>query len=171
MFFVFFFQIDTMCLHSHCLQCLFKVFSFTLSWGKTYLQSCFELKTRDMFFQCCSVCIPPHHLVPMIQSLYQMLPCFPSVPHPACWDGWVIRRAGGRLSQSTWLILWHWAQFHSIMSWPALLEHHYPASPTCVLCFVVHFDAVWCCFAIWLSGSFKTARALGVVPCLVCFVL
>lgn len=36
-----------------------------------------------MFFQCCSVCIPPHRLVPMIQSLYQTLPCFPSaVPEP-----------------------------------------------------------------------------------------
>lgn len=72
-----------MCHHSHCLQCLFKVFSLTLSWGKTYLQSCFDLKTQDMFFQCCLVCIHPHHLVPMIQSLYQMLPCFPSaVPEP-----------------------------------------------------------------------------------------
>lgn len=64
----------------------------------------------------------------------------------------------------------HLASFiQSCTGWPALLEHHYSASSTCVLCFVLHFDAVWCCFAIWLKGSCKSVCGLGVVPCLVWF--
>lgn len=61
-------------------------------------------RKTNIFFQCCSVCIAPHCLVPMIQSLYQTLPCFPSaVPGPR-WDQWVICWAGGRISQGTWLV-------------------------------------------------------------------
>lgn len=170
-----FLQIDAMCCDSHSIQGLFKVFSAILSRGKTHFSLVMSLNRKtNISSNCSSVCIPPHHLVPMIQSLYQMLPRFPSaVPGPtsSLWGS-----VGDMLS-------WGQNQPEHLADTVALntgssnhvvadqLFWNITALPhlTCVLCFVVYFDGVWRCFAIWLKGSCKSVWGLGVVPYLVWF--
>lgn len=111
----------------------------------------------NMFFQCCSVCIPAHCLLPMTQSLSKvaLLPLLDS--HPACWEQWVICWAGGRISQSTWLILWHWTQFHPIMEW--LTSSSGTSLPCLIYMCIVLCGTFWCSFdAALRSGERGLAR-------------
>lgn len=82
LFFLFFFK-SIQCAITATVSSAFLRFSLWLCLEVRLIYSLVLILKHDMFFQCCLVCIHPHHLVPMIQSLYQMLPCFPSaVPEP-----------------------------------------------------------------------------------------
>lgn len=155
-----FLQIDAMCCDSHSIQGLFKVFSAILSRGKTHFSLVMSLNRKtNISSNCSSVCIPPppscaHDSVSI--SNVAPLPLHSAWTHiqPVGISGWYVELGAESARTLSWYCGTEHSFIQSCSGWPALLEHHCPASS---------YMSIMLCGIFWCSLTLLCDLAKGVL--------